>query len=596
MLCKRTMRAALAPVVGLIGLLGATMVSAQNSVDVVIASQLGGVADVKGPVTIASESLRGGEGNVTEGHYHVNTASGTIMMDSCDDRSNSNPACDDMKPQSWLELRSEVDILLSNRGTANHYYVRYEFNGMVFSEAPPKPEIVVPRTLTNPATTTMGFMVDRNEIEVAYRGREGDSTVIFRLPNNPTDGDQGQACYVDGTNPPSNETCVDVNDGTAEDYLVGTKITLLLPHHLAVMPAREATYGVTVKVFEDLSEAREDDFGADVYSATADVIKLAPAVGPATVEAMLATAEVSTPEDMGGAFRLFVGDPDPVMYGNLAKVGVKIADKPGLDADGGLMPVTAGIIEGVNVTATSDAGNFGFGASFKFSGNGECGGAALALMKPGEDDAMVPLAMDDMNDVATSATGKGDGAGDYYFCAMVGPHNPNADEPVHRQAIPEVGDPEMMNGYMLAVTPTINAMAPAAVAPPAGMAMAAGSIDRNGTTVHISYLSGFTGANQRLVIINRGEDAALFWMNDFQAEGDVEVTHTGDMMLAQGSMSMVPGGSRMVIRVQDNLAFSENPTRTAGTLTVAAPTRDIDVMTIQVINGALDTTVYQHAE
>lgn len=590
MLCKRTMRAALAPVVGLIGLLGATMVSAQNKVDVVIASQLGGVDDVTGAVTIASESLRGGTGNVSEGHYHVNTASGTApAMGTCGNP-NPNPECNDMKPQSWLELRSEVDILLSNRGESDHYYVRYEFDGMVFSEAPPKPEIVVPHTFTSPATTTTGFMVDRNEIEVAYRGRQGDSTVIYRLPNSPTDGTQGTACYADG---PDNEQCDPVTDGDADDYLVGTKITLLLPHHLAVVAAREATYGVTVKVFEDLSEAREDDFGADVYGASGDVIKLAPAVGPATIEAMLATAEVGTPEEDGGAFRLFVGEDGPVTSGNLASVSVEIADNPGVDAAGGLMPVTDAIIEAVTATATSDAGNFGFGASFRISAAG-CGAGALTLMKPGEDGP-VALEMGDTGDVATSATGAGM-KGTSYFCAMVGAHSPTADMPVLRQAIPEVGDPKMLNGYMLAVTPTIHEDAPMAVHPPAGEAMAAGSIDRNGTTVHISYLSGSANANQRLVIVNRGSDPALFWMNDFQGEGAQVVTHSGGMMLAQGSMSEIAGGSRMVVRVQDNLAFSQRPPRAAGTLTVAAPTRDIDVMTVQVVGGTLDTTVYQYAE
>ena len=619
MLCKRTMRAALAPVVGLIGLLGATMVSAQDDeVDVVIASQL--VADVTGTVTIASESLAGGTGNVTEGHYHVNTASGTAAtvrncaardgMPSTGDGSNNNPKCAQGKPDSWLELQSEVDILLSNRGTSEHYYVRYDFTGMVFSEAPPKPEVVVPYSLdldsdpATPATTTKGYLVDKDAIVVAYRGREGDANVIFRLPIDPSDGAVGQACY-DGDPLPDggfNQVCAAPVDENADDYLVGTRITLLLPHHLAVAAAREATYGVTVKVFEDLSEAKENEaHGTNVYSATGDVIKLAPAIAPADITAMLAIAEVSTPEDEGGAFRLFVdGDDDGMdadMYANLASVEVELVDNPGLNAAGGLVPVTDAIIAGVTANATSDqAGAFGFGSSssFRISAAG-CGAGGLTLMKPDDDGDPTALEMGDSLNVATSASGAGM-KGMSYFCVMVGPHTPNADMPVHRQAIPEVGDPTMMNGYMLAVTPTIAATAPMAVHPPAGMAMAAGSIDRNGTTVHISYLSGSANANQRLVIVNRGSDAARFWMSDFQSEGGQDVTHSGGMMLAQGTMSEVPGGGRVVIRVQDNLSFSARPPRTAGTLTVAGPTRNIDVMTVQVVGGTLDTTVYQHAE
>ena len=162
----------------------------------------------------------------------------------------------------------------------------------------------------------------------------------------------------------------------------------------------------------------------------------------------------------------------------------------------------------------------------------------------------------------------------------------------------EVGDPEMLDGYMLAVTPTIDVtkMPPAAVMPAAGEPMAAGAIDRNGTTVHITYLSASPVANQRLVIVNRGTDPARFWMTEFQAEGGAMVTHTGDQELAQVTESEVPGGTRRVVRIQDNLAVSVRPLRTAGTLTVAAPTRHIDVMTVQIVGGVLDTTVYQHAE
>ena len=85
-------------------------------------------------------------------------------------------------------------------------------------------------------------------------------------------------------------------------------------------------------------------------------------------------------------------------------------------------------------------------------------------------------------------------------------------------------------------------------------------------------------------------------MNDFQTEGGAVVDHVGARILAQDSGSEVPGGARMVVRVQNNLGVGPAPLRMAGTLTVAAPTRHIDVMTVQVVGGVLDTTVYQHAE
>ena len=81
-------------------------------------------------------------------------------------------------------------------------------------------------------------------------------------------------------------------------------------------------------------------------------------------------------------------------------------------------------------------------------------------------------------------------------------------------------------------------------------------------------------------------------MDGFQTDGAGTVEHVGDMVLAQSSGSENPGGSRMVIRVQDILSIIPRPPRTAGILTVAAPTRHIDVMTVRVVDGKLDTTVY----
>ena len=598
MLCKRTMRAALAPVVGLVGLLGATMVSAQDDLEAVVVSQVPDEMEMSGAVMIASETLS--TDSMTDDHYHVVTSSSTPTGTT---RTDAN------KPDRWLELRTEVDILLSHRGVSDHYYVRYELDGMVFSKAPSAPEVRVPYTapcgsgtgevdcnsvggVTPTATSTSGYLVDRSAIAVAYRGRPGDNTVIYRLPSDPTDG-AGMARVVDGS---ESSGFVDVEVlGTDQDYVVGTTITLLLPDNLAVVAAREATYRAEVKVFEDLSEAREDDFGAEVFGAAGDVVMLTPAVGAASVDALLAMAEVSTPESLGGAFRRFVDSDDagtePDRTANLANVSVGLANPEALHANDNLNPVDASIIRSVSATATSDAGNFGFGATFHI-GEGGCSAAIMSLRKPGDDGGLVRLDAEESQDVATAAISSARG-GDSTFCIRAAAHRPASDP---APPIPEVGDATELDGYWLIVTPMIADSAPTVVHPPMGMAMAAGSIIRNGTTVHISYLSGSENANQRLVIVNRGGDPARFWINDFQAEGDQTVSHGGDAMLAQASMSEVPGGGRMVVRIQDNLSFSERPPRAAGTLTVAAPTRHIDVMTVQIVGGALDTTVYQHAE
>ena len=175
MLCKRTMRAALAPVIGLVGLLGATMVSAQEDLSAVIATKVVGGMEVPGPVTLASETLSGVPGMVTEGHYHVFTASSSVPMQAAGE-----------KPDRWLELRAEVDILLTNRGESDHYYIRYDFDGMVFSAAAEAGDQGSVHFEVQRRATSTTYMVDPDDIAVAYRGRQGDSSVIYRLPANPS--------------------------------------------------------------------------------------------------------------------------------------------------------------------------------------------------------------------------------------------------------------------------------------------------------------------------------------------------------------------------------------------------------------------------
>ena len=58
-------------------------------------------------------------------------------------------------------------------------------------------------------------------------------------------------------------------------------------------------------------------------------------------------------------------------------------------------------------------------------------------------------------------------------------------------------------------------------------------------------------------------------------------------------MSEIPSRGRVSIRVEDNLSITPGPPTAAGTLTVAAPTRNIDLMNIQVVDGKLDTTRYE---
>ena len=161
-----------------------------------------------------------------------------------------------------------------------------------------------------------------------------------------------------------------------------------------------------------------------------------------------------------------------------------------------------------------------------------------------------------------------------YFCV---------DVSENEVAIPVVGSAADMDGYMISVTP-MHGMASGPVGSGAG-----GAIDRNGTTLNITYLSVHPAYNQRLVIVNRGHREAEFWMDTFQTE-------SGTMVMNE-IRGTVAAGSRMVIRVQDTLEVNQGGmTRASGTLNLTAPNNMIDVMTLQVHpgTGQIDTTIYQH--
>ena len=129
----------------------------------------------------------------------------------------------------------------------------------------------------------------------------------------------------------------------------------------------------------------------------------------------------------------------------------------------------------------------------------------------------------------------------------------------------------------------------AAVADQTGVAM--GEIKRDGTTVHIGYLTTFEGHNQRLIIANRSKRDADYELIDISTESGT-MAMPGHM--AEGT---VGAESTMVIQVRDLIAFEEGgSTRASATLTLTSPSDDVTVAT-QLIDRsgetrASDTVVY----
>lgn len=112
-----------------------------------------------------------------------------------------------------------------------------------------------------------------------------------------------------------------------------------------------------------------------------------------------------------------------------------------------------------------------------------------------------------------------------------------------------------------------------------------GRIERNGTTVHIPFVSSYENYVQRLVIRSRNKQP-VDWSIEFQTEEDGMVTTHMD-----GGMLL--GESTTMMRIAEMATF-EMPTRGSATLTIVSDPRHVDVATTQVNtgDGSTDTVVY----
>ena len=113
-----------------------------------------------------------------------------------------------------------------------------------------------------------------------------------------------------------------------------------------------------------------------------------------------------------------------------------------------------------------------------------------------------------------------------------------------------------------------------------------GSITRDGTTVHIPYLTTWADYNQRIVVSNRSANEASYWIT-FRPEAGVMATPG---MYAMGTLDPK---STIVLKAADVVTL-EGRTRTAATFVAEAKATQVDVATVIVnmMTGSTDTVNY----
>ena len=573
MLCKRTMRAALAPMIGILATLVATTVSAEVKLNPAPGPEA--VANAAEVQNYAAESLTNA-GCLSIG----GTCHGYRLMAS----------------DGELEITAKTDTLIP----AGQYYVRYDLVNALLRVNVADEHFDVTDNTDADIGTAWG--------QPAFKSMANDAVAII----------QTSAGF---TAPVGSTFTIDFS-GAADDATTDTVNELYSA--LFVRGAGRVT--VELGVYESIQDAKAKT-GAIFNAGPATVANLARSTS-VKVTPMLDIANVSTPDEMGGPFRRFVptanlagdGGMGGTDSGVLAEVEIGFNPRGFKDVNTNAPATAAATLGDTAVSVTAAAGSFAVatknGGLIRNSGPGAvnnvnpwmvadevaCMSGPLTLGVVGAEidtydedpdgstgDDAGPLRKGDVTPAGIASANQARGTtktptGKKYFCVLV---DGNEDP------IPEVGDPQMKNAYMITVTPTL-ATAADPIKPPASGPHPAGAIDRNGTTVHLTYLSTHEAYNQRLVLVNRGGDAAKFWIEDesFNLEAGTMLMKND---LGPDSDLSIPANGRLVMRVQDDVTF-DGMTRGAATVNVAAPTRDIDVMTIQVHpgTGQIDTTVYQN--
>ena len=141
--------------------------------------------------------------------------------------------------------------------------------------------------------------------------------------------------------------------------------------------------------------------------------------------------------------------------------------------------------------------------------------------------------------------------------------------------------------YIVAKTIVLHENFSASKFPPAPAPAPLGAIMRNGTTVHIPYITQFASYNQRIVIVNRGAEADYTF--SFMTEDEVTATRGAN---AEGTLA-ANSTTFLSLRFGDVLTIEGPFNRASATLIVESEPTYIDVVVSQTnANGSTDTVLY----
>ena len=265
---------------------------------------------------------------------------------------------------------------------------------------------------------------------------------------------------------------------------------------------------------------------------------------------------VATVEERFQMFRTATGTAAIGTLGSF-KVGVNTDLR---DADNGEAIVETDIYANADSSVTI-SGDFSFASTAWLDDEAACDDDGEDLLQTADEMVMDELTAQLPNVFATAQ----------YLCISV----PTGEDAV---AIPETAP------YM--VTTEYDGGTPMAGWPANDGEHSLGSITRDGTTVHIPFLTTWADYNQRIVVSNRSANEVPYWIT-FRPEDGVMATP------GMYAMGMLDANSTVVLRAMDVVTL-EGRTRTAATFVAEAHSSQIDVATVIVnmMTGSTDTVNY----
>lgn len=576
MLFAKDLKAALAPVIVALGLLGFTAAYAELNLR-------DGLAPTGNTVYFAAESYI----KASNGSRHSPTATGT-------------------RAHNFRTAALGIDAALL--AAEESYYVRYDLKGPNDNSDQDDPQFdnmgsLVPiLTGSYPNGDDIGDgLTPADEIPLtrARDGQDGDSSGIWLFRVGGTEG----AGQLSG----------DVSAGDWNLYFRLDTDKISLPV-VRAMSGDELCYEIELSVWEDFSEARANsqDFLIRMSGKLVCLVN--------TVSSSVTAPQESTASVAAGFRRFLPSGNTTATVARLATVRVAVKDTV-TDADAGttgnqaapIQNVTGGTVTGGDVLPTGGVtvnvkdGAFNFGV-FKI-GN-------TTFTRLDEDgDALTAAARRTLAGLTTTDSLQG--------AVPVSSVNQNVYITVDVSGNP--GGTEAAPLY--AEIPETSFMASTKIGTAAESASrAAGTIVRDGTQVRLGYLTtaqGFdnpgnpytTGGssdasyNQRLVITNHGDSQADWWFSEFGAETGVTVevqeldatqAGCGNTNLANmwdvngGTLRGSLGANSQIVVPMFCLLSIEGGSRTSAILSVAAPEKDISVVTTQVTRPEGQTDTVRH--